>query len=270
MQPATDLYCEQRIRVPAEFEQVISYFYAAQNSSGSDIAKILVPSFQTIIAFSFGAPISFQSQGRSVTLDQCIVLGPVTQPIQYTLPVAADLLVVNFKDDAFYRFFGPALLSGFIAEHPDALLQENCFSQLWFALKGLSPHQRIGLILDFCRPYLKCREAAFEGISQQTSDYMVMSPIKALAHKTGQSERSIQLNHKKYLGYTARQRARYERFLKAIQLLQNSVKKVDWLDVVQACGYYDQSQLIHDFKHYLNLSPKRYIKFQAEVCRVEQ
>lgn len=269
MPPATDHYYEQRIQVPAEFEQVVTYFYAAQNKSDSDIAKILVPSFQTIIAFSFGAPISFQSKGDSITLDQCIVLGPVTQPIQYTLPAAADLLVVNFKDDAFYRFFGPALLSGFIAAHPDALLQENCFAQLWLALKELPPQERTGLILDFCRPYLKRREAAFEHISQQTSDDLV-SPIKALAHKTGQSERSIQLNHKKYLGYTAKEKARYERFSKAIQLLQNPAGKVDWLQVVQVCGYYDQSQLIHDFKHYLNLSPSRYIKFQTEVCRVEQ
>lgn len=270
MQHAPEHYHQQRIPVPAEFEQVISYFYAAHNGSSSQITRTLLPSFQTIMVFSFGPAISFQIGPSSLSVDQCMVLGPIKQPIEYTLPAGADLLVVNFKDDAFYRFFGPALISGPIAAHPDRLLQENCFSQLWLVLKEQSPSGRAGLILDFCRPYLKCRDAAFEDISRQTSDYLVTSPIKTLARKTGQSERNIQLNHKKYLGYTAKQRARYERFLKAMQLLQNPAGKVDWLEVVQACGYYDQSQLIHDFKHYLNLSPARYIKFQAQVCRVEQ
>lgn len=269
MKEHNENYSERRIQVPTDFEQVITYFYTAQNNTGSDIKKILVPSFQTIMVFSFGSPVRFTSGGGSVLLDQCLVLGPVKQPIEYTMPAGADLLVINFKDDAFYRFFGPALVSGFVALHPDQLLQENCFTQLWHRLKDEAADERTRLILDFCRPYLKCRDAPFEDISREAADYRVVSPIKAVAQKTGQSERNIQLNHKKYLGYTAKERGRYERFLKAMLLLQNPPEKVDWLEIAEACGYYDQSQLIHDFKHYLNLSPGRYIKFQAEVCRVE-
>jgi AraC-like DNA-binding protein len=269
MQEDHENYCERRIQVPSEFQEVITYFYSALNNSSEDINKILVPSFQTIMVFSFGSPIRFTSGGNSLVLDQCLVLGPVKQPIGYTLPAAADLLVVNFKDDAFYRFFGPALMSGLVAANPDQLLQENCFNQLWLRLRNESVIKRAELILDFCRPYLKCRDALFDGISRETSDYRLVSPIKAVAQKTGQSQRNVQLNHKKYLGYTAKERARYERFLDAMQLLQNPRGKVDWLQVVEACGYYDQSQLIHDFKHYLNLSPGRYIRFQAQVCQVD-
>lgn len=269
MQDHNENYQERRMQVPAEFEDIITYFYSALNNSGSDIKKILAPSFQTIMVFSFGSPVRFMAGGDSLILDQCLVLGPIKQPIEYTLPAAADLLVINFKDDAFYRFFGPALMSGLVAAHPDQLLQQNCFSQLWLTLKDEALDVRAALILDFCRPYLKCREVSFQDISKEASDYRLISPVKAVAQKTGQSERNVQLNHKKYLGYTAKERGRYERFLKAMCVLQNPGKKVDWLEVVEACGYYDQSQLIHDFKHYLNLSPGRYIKFQAQVCRVE-
>lgn len=268
MQDANEGYSERRIQVPAEFSDVITYFYSALNSGRGDITKILAPSFQTILLFSFGSGIKFKSGGDSLALDQCLVLGPIKQPIEYTLPPGADLLVVNFRDDAFYRFFGPALMSGLVAAHPDELLQENCFNQLWLRLKNQPADKRTELLLDFCGPYLKCRDALFEGISGEASDYRTVSPIKAVAQKTGQSERNVQLNHKKFLGYTAKERARYERFLKAMQLLQDPPAKVDWLQIVDACGYYDQSQLIHDFKHYLNLSPRRYIQFQAQVCRV--
>ncbi|WP_342084208.1 helix-turn-helix domain-containing protein [Dyadobacter sp. OTU695] len=269
MQDRHQDYCEHRIHAPAEFAGVITYFYWALNGTGDDINKILVPSFQTIMVFSFGSPVRFKAGADSLPLDQCLVLGPIKRPVEYTLPAGADLLVINFKDDAFYRFFGPALMSGMIAAHPDQLLQQNCFTQLWLSLKDETLEMRTELILDFCRPYLKCREVSFQDISKEASNYRVINPVKAVAQKTGQSLRNVQLNHKKYLGYTAKERGRYERFLKAMLLLQNQAAKVDWLEVVEACGYYDQSQLIHDFKHYLGLSPGRYVKFQAEVCRVD-
>jgi AraC-like DNA-binding protein len=41
---------------------------------------------------------------------------------------------------------------------------------------------------------------------------------------------------------------------------------MDWFEVINECGYYDQSQLIHDFKHYINLSPAKYLKFQQDIC----
>ena len=262
-------YQQQRIPVSEEFEQIISYFYSATNKTNADITKILAPGLQTIMVFSFGAAIRFKSGGDSILLDQCLVLGPIRQPIAYTLPPAADMLVVNFKDDAFYRFFGPALAAGMVTAHPDELLRENCFDQLWFSLKNEPTDVRAALLLEFCKPYLKCRDALFEGISAQAADYLAVSPVKAAAQKTGQSERNIQLNHKKYLGYSAKERSRYERFLKALLMVQNHSGKVDWLQIVETCGYYDQSQLIHDFKHYLKLSPGRYVKFQAEICRVD-
>lgn len=70
-------------------------------------------------------------------------------------------------------------------------------------------------------------------------------------------------------GYSAKEISRHQRFLKAVELVQNmalSNSKADWFDVVNKCGYYDQSQLIHDFKHYTHLSPSKYLKFQQDIC----
>lgn len=62
---------------------------------------------------------------------------------------------------------------------------------------------------------------------------------------------------------------RYERFLKAIKIIEETnfdSSKVDWFEIIEQCGYYDQSQLIRDFNHYLNLSPLKYLKFQDIIC----
>lgn len=258
----------QRISVSEEFKEAFTHFYAAENKTTEAVAKTLLPSFQTILIFSFGTPVFFTSPRQTkLAIDKCLILGPVKQPIDYTLPPNADILVANFKADAFYRFFGQSLASEHMPIHPDDLLDENCFTNLWRLLRDKPSADRVPDVLEFCRPYLKKRDAAFERIA--TFNNTSESPIKAIAEETQQSERTVQLNHKKYLGYSAKEINRYHRFLNAIQQLQKlseTTTLVDWHDLVIRCGYYDQSQLIHDFKHYLNLSPTQFLKFQQDVC----
>lgn len=261
-------YTGQRIATPPEFEDIFSHFYIAENKTVHAIQRTLVPTFQTIMVFSFGATISFSSyEHTKIEIDKCMILGPIKQPLVYTLPAGAEMLVANFKDDAFYRFFGQVILSDHMPVNPDDLLNENCFTNLWQLLKNAVASDRINLILDFCKPYLKNRDTSFVSFANLKNDYTVFNPIKVIAEQTAQSERTVQLKHKKYFGYTAKEKSRYQKFVKAIELLQNQSKKVDWFDIIDKCGYYDQSQLIHDFKHFLNLSPKQYLKFQSAICK---
>lgn len=264
-----NLYLEKKIPVPSEFGDVFSYFYWARNATEVPIQKTLFPTYQTILIFSFGEKASLATKNRTVVeIDKCLVLGPLRQPIDYTLPAGSEILVANFKEDAFYRFFGQSLLSDTIPVNPDDLVDENCFTLLRDSIKGLvSVEERVRSILDFSRPYLKNSEAGFENISCFNDKNL--NPIKAIADRTNQSERNVQLHFKKYLGCSAKEINRYRRFLKSLELLQEvqeKSKKVDWFAIIEECGYYDQSQLIHDFKHYLKLSPTKFLKFQEEIC----
>lgn len=263
-------YNGYRIAVPPVFEEVFSHFYFAENRSGESITKTLIPSFQTIMIFSFGAPASLlPRQSEEIAVDKCLVIGPIKQAFDYTLSPQAAILVANFKDDAFFRFFGNAAVSQPAPVHPDKLLDENCFTNLWSTLNTLTDNAaRVDCILDFCRPYLRHRAPLAGQIAGFDND--LLNPVKEIAEKNHLSERAVQLNHKKHFGYSAKEISRYQRFLKAVQLIQtialSNSAKMDWFEIIDQCGYYDQSQLIHDFKHYLNLSPSKYLKFQEAIC----
>ncbi len=274
MEKDPPLYTSQRIAVPAAFRDIFSHFYTAQNQSTQSVCKTLLPSFQAVLIFSFGKKAIYTSrQGIHLTIDKCLLLGPVKQPIDYTLPAGAEMLAANFQDDAFYRFFGSAMLFDQLPIHPDKLLNENCFTDLWHTLKQIpSSTERIERILSFSQPYLKKKDAIIEQLADYQKNEPGLSSIKMVAQKNHQSERNIQLKHKMQLGYSDKERNRYQRFLKAIELLENrtdDATKVDWFEIINLCGYYDQSQLIHDFKHYLNLSPTKYLKFQQDICRAK-
>jgi len=258
-----------RIAVPKAFEQAFSHFYFAKNKSSTTIIKTLLPSYQTILIFNFGeTPYLLSKQNTRVEVDKYLMLGPIKQAFDYALPPNAEILTINFKDDAFYRFFGSACIAEHVPINPDELLNEDCFSILWHELRKMNDTDaRVHHILKFSEPYLVGRNK----IAEQLANFKEQSlnPIKFVASQNNQSERNTQLNHKKHFGYSAKEHNRYERFLKTVKLIQNLAStgsKIDWFEIVAECSYYDQSQLIKDFKYYLNLSPTKYLKFQQDIC----
>jgi len=258
-----------RIDVPKEFEDVFSHFYYSENKSNENITKTLLPSFQTILIFSFGTRILFEKkQNLQIILDKYLILGPIKYAFQYSLPANSEILVVNFKNDAFYRLFGRSFVSENLPIHHDELFYNDCFTAMWSELKKENDtNSRVNYILDLCRQHLSQRTSLAEQLSnfkELTSD-----PIKTIADRHNKTIRTIQMHHKKYFGYSAKEFNRYQRFLRALNLIQKITAnglKVDWFEVIFECGYYDQSHLIRDFKYYFNLSPSQYLKIQQNIC----
>lgn len=262
-------YDNYRIPVPVEFEEVFSHFYYAKNNTNQALTKTLVPNFQTIFIFSFGATVMINPNHDSKTpIENYLFLGPIKQAFEYRLDVGSEIFVINFKDDSFYRFFGSALLNDHLPFNPEEGVSQSCFSGLWEKLSQLDDqNERANFIIEFCTPYLAIKNIKSELLVNCKDS--AFNPIKSVALETQQSERSIQLHHKKYFGYSAKEINRYNRFLKAVETIENTItinKKVEWFEIIDRCGYYDQSQLIHDFKHFINLTPSQFVKLQQDIC----
>lgn len=270
MHPSSS-YITGHLPIPPEWQDIFSPFYFIHNLTSSPVTKLLSPTFQTILIFSFSAPGQFFiEENIPITIDKSMVIGPIKLAHQYTIPPNGELLVANFKHDAFYRFFGRHLQSytDFLL-HPDEILGEHCFAAFWDTLKALNNMQeRVDAILDFSAAYLRERDKGSEDIIAAGENDSVINPIKDIADKQGQSERNIQLKHKKYLGYSAKEMNRYQRFKKTLTRLQEQAAtgNIDWFELVHEGGYYDQSHLIHDFNHFLGLSPAQFLKLQQTVC----
>jgi len=262
-------YTQYRIKIPAKYEDVFSHLYYAHNHSSETVTKTLLPSYQTILIFCFNASSYLHSkEGTKIKVDHCLMIGPVKRAFDYSLLPDAAILTVNFIDDAFYRFFGSSLIADHLPFDPDEILNEDCFNTLWGELNQISDvNKKVQHILQFCDPYLLHRNQIAEQLSKFNDIHL--NPIKSVALQHTQTERNIQINHKKHFGYSCKELSRYQRFLKAVNMVQEHISsqtKTDWFQVIEQCGYYDQSQLIHDFRHYTNLTPTKYLKFQKEIC----
>lgn len=262
-------YISERIDVPMKFQRIFSHFYYAANKGSESVTKTLLPNYQTILVFCFGGEVSLSEGETNVLLtNTCIVLGPIKRAFNYTLAPKAEILVVNFKGDAFYRFFGRALIDHFFTD-PDDLLTGNCFAELTVNLQSKSTEERIQCLLGYCEPYLYQSDEDIANMLTLHETHAWLNPIQQVAKETGQTERNLQLKYKRTLGYSAKELSRYNRFLKAIQWLEQKLKmkdEINWFELIDHCSYYDQSQLIHDFKHFMQLSPTQYLSFQKRLC----
>ncbi len=269
MKQESESYINYKIAVPKAYEEVFSHFYFAENYSNHTIKKTLFPSYQTILIFNFGKNALLHTpENCQIEIDKCTIFGPIKKAFDYSLLPHSKILVANFKDDAFYRFFGNASLTESFLINPDELLNENCFTFLWYELNKINTvTKQVDYMLEFCKPYLKQRNIITEQLIN--FDKKSLNPIKIVADNNCQTERNIQINQKKHFGYSVKEMNRYQRFLKVIEYLKKyavNSSKPDWFLIINECGYYDQSQLIKDFKHYINITPSKYLKFQQDIC----
>lgn len=78
-----------------------------------------------------------------------------------------------------------------------------------------------------------------------------------LAAHLGLSQRHFIKVFSNQVGVTPKQFGRVQRFLRALQLTRSN-SSPDWAEVAAACGYFDQSHLIHDFHMLSGLSPTEF------------
>jgi AraC-like DNA-binding protein len=87
--------------------------------------------------------------------------------------------------------------------------------------------------------------------------------IGDVVEDTGLSPRRFIRLFSDQVGLTPKAFCRVRRFQGAVARL-HGLQEVDWADTALACGYADQSHMIHDFKDFAGLSPARYLARQGQ------
>ena len=79
----------------------------------------------------------------------------------------------------------------------------------------------------------------------------------------GTSQRTFINTFAREVGMTPKLYSRVRRFNRALRMVHRR-EDVDWTDVALACGYFDQSHLIRDFRAFAGLSPSSYLALRTE------
>ena len=83
--------------------------------------------------------------------------------------------------------------------------------------------------------------------------------IARMNQKIGYSQKHFIDMFKKQVGVTPKSYLRIMRFQKAVQSI-DAAAAIDWGQISQECGFYDQAHFINDFKHFCGFTPEQYGK----------
>lgn len=256
---------------PAALSEVIKHFYYIRTPSDFErTVQHLSPNFEVMIVFNFGAPLKLsfaQAPVGQFVLERTGLLGPLRKLLNYEVLPGTDLLITIFHLNGFYRLFKQPVdqLDDAVLNDPDILLPDACCHQLWQVMrKSSSPEERVQMAHDYIGSFVQGPDTGNISLRQAVHYFQdtTVAPVKALAADTATSERSIQLQFKKYVGYSPKELLRFLRFKEVIHQLTQlpSGQEVDWMEYIHEFGYHDQSHLIKDFKQYLGITPQQFIK----------
>lgn len=256
--------------------EVIRHVYCVQRAAEAPdtVSKQLVPNGEMLLAFTFGPALSITLGGASYTIHQTVAIGPLQKVLHYSLPPGADLMVVIFSFNGFRRLIGKSMheLEGLNVFDPDLLLAQNGFRDLWAQMAALpSVTERVACLQDYIAQHIAPVDADTLTVIGGSSLYAdpALDPVKVIAQTRQLTPRSVQVRFKANLGITSKEITRFLRFKKVVtQLIETYPTRPAWADLVFDYGYHDQSHLIRDFHHFMDITPGEFLRQLADqrVC----
>jgi AraC-like DNA-binding protein len=79
--------------------------------------------------------------------------------------------------------------------------------------------------------------------------------IETLATQTGFTRKHLGNLFQQQVGLTPKALSRIHRFRGALDILNKANGQVPWIELADACGFYDQSHLINEFRRFTGFSP---------------
>jgi AraC-like DNA-binding protein len=268
LSPAHSPLQEQFFLPPPTLRDVIEHFtlFTVPRGAGPVVRQIL-PSFQVVLLLNLGDgavdlwPAEAAPLAAATPLVGSQVLGPLKKSWHYRLAGEARTLAITFTLAGFFRLFQVPVdrLAQGLTE-ADTLTNTPCFAELWQQLRPVTqPARLMQLLAAFCLSYLRTPDPQqAELLAHLPLLGTPLNPLRVLAAASQRSERAMQLRFQKYLGFSAKEATRFLRFRRLITDLFPFGRPAcppDWSTLLEHYGYYDQSHLIHDFSHFLQLTP---------------
>jgi len=176
-----------------------------------------------------------------------------------------SIMGVHFKPGGAFRFLGPAV--GELASTHLAL--ETLWGRLATELRerlcaAATPQKRFQILEEILISRLQSvsEHPAVSFALDLFGPAGISDSVRAVAKRIGLSQRRFVQVFTSQVGLTPKLFCRVLRFKHAREFVDQGATP-DWSQVALACGYYDQSHLIHDFQELSGLSPTEYLRLPS-------
>lgn len=206
----------------------------------------------------------FTPQARSVAVSQ------TRRWLEIRPRGPSGMISVRFQPWGAYHFFRPPLSELADVQAPTELLWGSAVRELEERLvEAAGDEERVALVEAFLLTRLERHqkedvEPCVRAIWQRQGRVAV----SRLCGQLGIGERRLQRTFAAALGTTPKGFARLSRFLHACRVLRAGLEPT-LTDVGLACGYYDQSHFIADFKDFSGMTPGAFLATDVSYLEID-
>ncbi|MEM8533748.1 MAG: helix-turn-helix transcriptional regulator, partial [Chloroflexota bacterium] len=229
----------------------------------------VIPSGHLEILFSFGMPSKLPGipLPQNVAAVQVYLIGPRETSLTGSHAGYLDMLLVRFNI-GYGTIFTQHALQDFSGLNLvlDPLLRPDQVALVEQMASTSDMHQRIALFEDWLRQALQ-RRVIFNGHVLQAlamiDDSQGSLSINQLTQALGVTRRHLARQFAVHVGLSPKQLAQVVRLRYVLALLEQPY--IDWIDIANICGFYDQSHFIHNYKAIFGMTPEKYRHTSTDV-----
>ncbi|MDQ0063303.1 helix-turn-helix domain-containing protein [Paenibacillus harenae] len=197
---------------------------------------------------------------------RALVYGIPSRPFVRELRGAGQVLGVKFRAGGFFPFWqrDVSLLTGSTIALTEALGQEAC-GWMDSVLGAGDDAAMAGQAEDLLLSRLPERDEQAEladRIVQEVMNDLGVTKVEHMRERSGLSIRQLQRLFRKYVGVTPKWVIKRFRLQEVANRLESDAS-VQWAELADQLGYFDQAHFIKDFKSVLGQSPSAYRKHSS-------
>jgi AraC-like DNA-binding protein len=232
-----------------------------------------IPSGGEGLVFHFEDPFSVYSENRKDLLPKSFFVGQAKKFLYIESGRIVDSIIIKLKPAGFYNLFSRSACELSNISCIDAFDIESYAIEMVYEKMAYEPDtiKRIGIIEQYLIQKLTQNSHLHSERISFAVDYIIANKgclkIEALYELTNSCERTFQRDFQKHVGISAKALARLIRVNNIIQQSRNGLI-VDWFDIIQQYGYFDQAHLIHDFKYVTGEAPSLFLGKDLTQTRI--
>jgi AraC-like DNA-binding protein len=194
-----------------------------------------------------------------------VVAGPHSRFFVLDTSQPATLIGVHFKPSGAFAFLGPPLDELRNQHVPLEALWGRRAGELRERLIATEGNEARFLLLErTLASWLRVARRRHPAVAHALARFGTgPRRIADVVDEIGMTSRRFIRLFNDEVGLAPKTFCRVSRFQRTVTLLHRSVA-VDWAETAAACGYYDQSHMIHDFRDFSGLRPAAYLSRRSE------
>jgi AraC-like DNA-binding protein len=225
--------------------------------------QLVVPDGCMGLVLNFGEPME-QLQDGAPPLPQpssTLLVGELRRPFVTRSRGRVDLLGVRFRPGAARAFMAASVHEVVDTMSDESSLDARFARRVVRTVRSAEPGDRRHLLETALSEQLVRGSQPRELVQVAVRELVDADggvEIEALAAKLGVSRRHLERQFGEDVGIAPKSLGQVLRFRRVLRAIEDS--SPDWASVAIDCGYSDQSHLIRDFKRFVGLPPRLYLR----------